>query len=512
MTSKKLINTAETAVSDCLRGLAALNPDVSLLEGHENVTLRSDLGPGCDLQGKVALVCGGGAGHEPSQAGFVCRGMLAAAVSGAVFASPPMSSVLACLRAVWSSAKPSGILVVVTNYTGDRINFGLALERAKAEGIKCEMVVVADDCALASKDRSTGRRGLVGTVLVHKIGGAMADAGSSLEEIVGFLRKVLPLMGTIGLGLGPCCPPGSRPLFQLDGDQAELGLGIHGEAGTQKIRLSSARRCVRAMLDHMTDAELQTKLDLPAAGSDVVVLVNNLGGTSNLELGVVVKEVLEQLGERKQRVRRAYAGSFMTSLEMAGVSVTVLRCDSADNATSKILACLDHPVSCIHWPRVPDRVESFSGTPATIRIPEVGRRVAPEEAAEEGGKFSDREQRISDDAILRACQALKSGEAVLNRFDTGSGDGDCGTTLSRGADGLLAGLSPGGGGGGLTSAAAVFADASRVAEEEMGGSAGAVCSILFAATSAAVGKRDSGSSLPMAIFQGLQEGCKAMML
>ncbi len=504
MSSKKLINSAEAAVDDCLRGLVALNPDVSLLDGHERVVLRADLHSGA-LEGKVALVCGGGSGHEPSHAGFVARGMLAGAVCGAVFASPPVSAVLACVRAVWSAARPAGILMIVKNYTGDRVNFGLALERAKAEGVNCEMVVVADDCALTSKDRSAGRRGLAGTVFVHKIAGAMAEQGCQMEEIVRFLgSKVLPHMGTIGLSLGPCCPPGSQPSFQLEGDEAELGLGIHGEAGVRKIKLDSTRESVRTMLDHMTSPSSQTRLDLPG-GSEVVVLVNNLGGTSNLELGIVVKEVMEQLRERKMKVRRAFAGPLMTSLEMAGVSVTILNCS---DVSDEILACLDLPVCSVNWPRSPDSVERSADVPAVFPMPDIGQRGAAGTAAAtaKGRKFSPFEQSVSDDGVRFTCEALKSCEAMLNKFDSGSGDGDCGSTLRRGAVKLLEKLP----GGGLDGAAEVLDAVSHIAEEDMGGSAGAMYSILFATTSAIT--RTAGKSfLPLTIFQGLEEGCKAMM-
>ncbi len=508
MTSKKLINSVDGAVGDGLQGLAALNPDASLLRGHESVVLRSDLSSG-GVRGKVALVCGGGSGHEPSHAGFVARGMLSGAVCGAVFASPPVSAVMACLRAVWGLGQPSGILMIVKNYTGDRVNFGLALERAKAEGVKCEMVVVADDCALASKDRSAGRRGLAGTVLVHKIAGAMAEQGAGLEDIVAFLKSsVLPRLGTIGLSLGPCCPPGSEPSFQLAKDEAELGLGIHGEAGVRKIKLTSVKESVKIMLDHMTSPHSQTRLDLPK-GSEVVCLVNNLGGTSNLELGVVVKETLEQAKERGWKVRRALAAPLMTSLEMPGISITVLRCDGS---TDKILGCLDMEVNSIFWPRFAHVLERNPSSSILVAFDGAdGAKKDGGATADDGddpSKFSPLAQAISDEAIRFSCEAIKSCEAMLNKFDSGSGDGDCGSTLRRGAAKLLEKLE----GGSLTSASRVFSAVSHIAEEDMGGSAGAMYSILFATTGATVrDKNSAGTFLPTTIFRGLEKGCQAMM-
>merc|ERR1711971_122382 len=288
MASKKLINSPEAAVDEALEGLVMLHPGLRLLQDHR-VVVREKI-----ESGKVALISGGGSGHEPFCAGYIGDGMLTGGVAGSVFASPPTASILAGIRAV-AKDNPAGCLVLVFNYTGDRLNFGLATEQARREGRKVEMVVCGEDCALTSTDKSAGRRGLCGTMFVFKIAGAMAEQGRTLEEILSTAKEVTSSMGTMGLALGPCSLPGQGPLFTVAADAMELGLGVHGEAGVASMPLSNARDAVKAILVHMTNRSSATALSLASSGERLAVIVNNLGGTSKLEELVVAREVVTQL-------------------------------------------------------------------------------------------------------------------------------------------------------------------------------------------------------------------------
>ncbi len=481
-------------MADCLSGVNAISQGVCLLEGY-HVLLREDLEL---LRGKVAVVTGGGSGHEPCHPGYVGKGMLTAAVAGKVFTSPPVSSIMACLRVLWKRAQPAGVLMVVTNYTGDRVNFGLAAERARAEmGLSCDMVLVGEDCALTSKDRTAGRRGLAGTILVHKVAGAMAEEGLALEEIVRFIRgNILDEMGTIGLCLAPCSLPGAKASFNLEEDEMELGLGIHGEAGVRRIKLTASLEAMNTMVEHMTNSESSTHLDVKS-GNDVVILLNNLGGTSNLEMGIVANDLVKIAQEKGWKIRRFYSGTFMTALEMTGVSVTVLKLGGHNGEA--ILKYLDLPVVPKAWPNV---CHEHNATPNTI----------PDEATVDTAEgdikrpLSDFGRMVAGRAIEFACEALKSCESQLNNLDSTSGDGDCGSTFKRGAEHLLGQQDTI-----TTSVESIFRAVSVAAEESMGGSSGAMYSLLFAAAAGNL-KKDDRTDNPSAseIFEALRKGTDAV--
>src|SRR3984957_19882285 len=239
---KRLMNSAGTVVREMLEGVVSLGSDVAVLD-DENVVVRADLGP--RDRRKVAVLSGGGSGHEPAHAGYVGAGMLHAAVSGDVFTSPSVDAVLAAIRAV---AGPPGLLLIIKNYTGDRLNFGLAAELARAEGIAVETVVVADDVALRDTVEPERRRGIAGTVLVHKVAGAAAAARLTLQEVAREARTTASLLGTMGVALGPCTVPAGRPGFTLGDDEVELGLGIHGERGVERTTLRRADELVETIL------------------------------------------------------------------------------------------------------------------------------------------------------------------------------------------------------------------------------------------------------------------------
>ncbi|TFJ83765.1 hypothetical protein NSK_004868 [Nannochloropsis salina CCMP1776] len=321
---KKLINDPKDIVEEAVEGMLLSHPKtLTRLEGL-HVILRTDFDA---LKSKqIALISGGGSGHEPAHCGFVADGMLTAAVLGGVFASPSVASILAAIRAVTG---PRGSLLIVKRYTGDLLNFGMAREQALSEGMHVEMVVVADDCALSPSKGITGRRGVAGTVLVHKIAGAAAAAGLPLLDVKREAEEAIANMGSLGLALSVCTVPGSEPSVRLDGDTIEMGMGIHGEEGIERMPLSP----VNALVERMVRIIVSTEENgghgyLPLSPhQDIALLVNNMGATPAIELSLVVRRAVKVLEEPPilARVCRIFVGPFMTSLEMAGVSITILR-------------------------------------------------------------------------------------------------------------------------------------------------------------------------------------------
>ena len=314
---KKLINDPENVVRESVRGFGLAHDDiVTVVEEPPFVIQRKD----APVSGKVALVSGGGSGHEPLHGGFVGRGMLDAAVPGPVFTSPTPDPILAATKAVDAGA---GVVHIVKNYTGDVLNFETAADLALAEGIEVETVLVDDDVAVKDSLYTAGRRGVAGTMLVEKIAGAAAERGDSLAAVAEIGRRVNANVRSMGLALSPCTVPhAGEPSFTLGDTEIEIGIGIHGEPGRERIGVEGA--------DALTDRLLEPILeDLPfASGDDVLVLVNGMGGTPQSELFIVYRRVAEVLAERGINVSRKLVGDYVTSLEMQGASVTLLKLDA----------------------------------------------------------------------------------------------------------------------------------------------------------------------------------------
>ncbi len=309
---KKLQNAADTYVDDMLEGLVAAVPALARVPGT-NVIVRRE------LKSKVGIVSGGGSGHEPAHAGFVGTGMLDSAVAGEVFTSPTPDQVLAAIRAVNTG---KGVLLVVKNYTGDVLNFEMAAELAQAEGIEVERVIVNDDVAVDGSTYTVGRRGIAGTVFVHKIAGAAAEAGQSLPDVLRIAEKTINQVRSMGMALAPCTVPASgKPSFVLGEMEMEIGMGIHGEPGTERRELPSASAVADVLLERIfADG-------IGAAGDDVAVLINGLGATPLSELFIVNRRVADVLAERGVHTHRTLVGEYMTSLEMAGFSISLLKLD-----------------------------------------------------------------------------------------------------------------------------------------------------------------------------------------
>src|SRR5437899_5336032 len=312
---KKLINKPEDVVKEALAGMAAAHPDLIRVDYENQLVVRKD----APIRGKVGVISGGGSGHEPMHGGFVGRGMLDAACPGAVFTSPVPDQMLEATRAVNGGA---GVLHVVKNYTGDVLNFEMAAELAQAEGIDVESVVTNDDVAVQDSLYTAGRRGVGVTVLLEKIVGGFAETGASLAQVTALARKVNEQGRSMGMALTSCTVPAAgKPTFELGDVEMEIGIGIHGEPGRRRVKLASAAE-VTEMLANPVIEDLGLK-----AGERVLAFVNGMGGTPLVELYIVANELARILRGRDVTIARSLIGSYITSLEMAGCSITLLRLD-----------------------------------------------------------------------------------------------------------------------------------------------------------------------------------------
>jgi dihydroxyacetone kinase-like protein len=312
---KKLINRVDDIVSESLRGMAAAHPDLLDVHLAPDYIVRR----GAPLEGKVALVSGGGSGHEPMHGGFVGLGMLDGACPGAIFTSPTPDQIYECTRRVSGGA---GVVHIVKNYTGDVLNFEMAAELAQGDGTEVLSVVINDDVAVQDSLYTAGRRGVGTTVLAEKMAGARAEEGGSVVEVADVVRKVNEGGRSMGMALTSCIVPAAgKPTFDLADDEMEIGIGIHGEPGRERMRLEPADRIVDRLIGPVL-------ADLPfRSGDRVLAFVNGMGGTPLIELYVAMRRVAEALGENGLRLERSLVGSYITSLEMAGLSITLLRVD-----------------------------------------------------------------------------------------------------------------------------------------------------------------------------------------
>ena len=452
------INAKENLVTEAIDGLLAVaGGSLSRLDGypHIKVVYRSDWN-----RSRVALISGGGSGHEPAHAGFVGRGMLTAAICGEVFASPSVDAVLAGILAVTGDA---GCLLIVKNYTGDRLNFGLAAERARALGRRVEMVVVDDDIALPDLPQA---RGIAGTLLVHKIAGASAEAGHSLDLVTASARHVIASLASIGMSLDTCIVPGSKKENRIAAGNAELGLGIHGEAGKEQVRFNGAREAMRKVLE-----KLQPRL----GGGPLVALLNNLGSTTPLEMSVLARELANSpvSGQIKFIIGPA---ALMSSLDMHGFSVSVMR------LSDEQLAGLRFPVAPVAWPGIQALCQ-----PKSERLPDGLTPVQPIASADERTRAT----------IESICDLLAAAEGRLNELDAKSGDGDTGTTLASAARSLKSGLDkmP------LADLTQLMPALGNELSQIMGGSSGVILAIFFNATGDACSR---GAPIAKALAEGLE--------
>lgn len=327
---KKIMNTPETFVYDMCHGLAAAHPELEFVEKYK-VVKKKDIN-----DNKVSLISGGGSGHEPAHAGFVGKGMLDAAVCGDVFASPSQVQVYNAIKAC---ATDKGVLLIVKNYSGDCMNFNNAMSDAQDDGIKVDAVYVNDDIAVKDSLYTVGRRGVAGTVLVHKCAGAAAEQGKSLEEVKAVANKVIDNVRSFGFAFTSCTVPAAgHPTFDIGDDEMEFGVGIHGEPGRfrEKINYSTGTFCDDLSRRIVTDLEEDLALK---SGEEVVLLINGFGGTPLQELYILNNSVTKALAKDGVKIHKTIVGNFMTSIDMAGASISVLRVDS------ELKALVDYPVN-----------------------------------------------------------------------------------------------------------------------------------------------------------------------
>lgn len=321
---KKFINEIAEVENEMIAGLVKAFPRHIRKLTCGNVIVRAE-----KKSGKVALVSGGGSGHEPSFGGYVGRGMLDAAVPGAIYTSPAADQIYEAIKAV---ATEKGVLLAPMNYTGDVMNFEMAKELAEAEGIRVEQVVVSDDVAVDNSLYTVGRRGVAGAVLVHKLAGAKAETGADLASVKAVAEKVIANVRTMGVAINPSTiPAAGKPGFMLAEDEMEVGIGIHGEPGVRKERLRSANEIADTLLAKILG-------DIDYSGSEVAVLVNGSGGTPLMELMIVNNHVHDVLSAKGIRIVRTFVGNYMTSLEQEGFSISILRLDD------ELKTLLDAPV------------------------------------------------------------------------------------------------------------------------------------------------------------------------
>jgi len=450
-------------VTEAIDGLLLTAPHLRRLDGYPAVKVVVD---GDRDRNTVAVVSGGGAGHEPAHAALVGANLLAAAVCGEVFASPSVDAVLAAVRAVTG---PAGCLLVVKNYTGDRINFGLAAEIARAEGLAVEICVVDDDVAIPDAGKA-GKRGLAGTVLVHKVAGHAAAAGGTLAEVLAAAEGAARRTRTMGVALTSCTVPAAASAGRGAGTaergaahgmgpgEIEVGMGIHGEPGRERCPARPAHRLAAELLDACRAA-------LPPGARDVVLLVNNLGGLSGLEMGVVTRcAVLHCQRALGLAVARVVSGALCTSLDMAGFSVTLMDVTGAGRAGT--LRAVDAGTNAPGWPRAAAAPPS-AAAPAALPA-------GPRAEAAAGGPADSAAPRAAL-AAAAACRALLASAERLNELDARCGDGDAGTQARLGASAVLSGLASGA--ISSRSSAALVRGMGMAVRAAMGGTSGALYAI-----------------------------------
>ncbi|TIA09002.1 dihydroxyacetone kinase [Aureobasidium pullulans] len=431
--AKHFINDPNHLVLTALRSITLANPSVALDAENKIIFRRGDAG--LYKQSQVSVVSGGGAGHEPSFAAFVGPGILSGAISGTIFASPSAEQIRRCLLGRVDSAK--GILVIVMNYTGDVLNFGMGVEKARATGVDIEMLVVGDDAGVPrSKGGKVGRRGIAGTVLVQKIAGALAATGAPLKDVHRVAKLASDNIVSIGSSLSHVHVPGRKVTEagedELTFEEVEIGMGIHNEAGSERTK-ADLPDLVEQMLAHMLDEEDKERGFLEVSSEDeTVVLINNLGGVSVLEMGGIATEVLDQL-KKYHNIRpvRVLVGTFMTSLNGIGFSISLLKLQDT-GLDKSMLQLLDAPSEVTGWATpVPTATWENKSTAADRR----------QTAMADGDKDKPSNLTLNTEESKKVLKAglyrVIIAEPDVTHYDTIVGDGDCGIGLKRGAESVL---------------------------------------------------------------------------
>ncbi|KAK3949639.1 Dak1 domain-containing protein [Pseudoneurospora amorphoporcata] len=504
MSNRHFINDPNHLVLTALQSTTLLNPGVALDVHNKIVYLRPGYGSSSHQKQNVSLISGGGSGHEPSFSSMVGRGLLSACVAGTIFASPSAEQVrTAIMGRVDNNNSPhgdgdaaGGVLVVVMNYTGDVLNFGLAVEKAKAAGVNVEMVVVGDDVGVGrAKAGKVGRRGIAGTVLVQKIAGALASQGRSLKEVTHVAKLVAENLVSVGASLEHVHVPGRRAETHgaeekvLKEGEVEIGMGIHNEQGSSREKGIGLPELVGKMLKQLLDQNDKDRAFLNVNSNEVVLLVNNLGGVSPLEMGGIVAEVVAQLGEKPYGIKpaRILSGTYMTSLNGLGFSISLLNVVNTDIGGPGMIELLDYPCEATGW-TAPISKLTWEEQRDNKQTRENDAK-ADEEVRPCGLTFEQPAE--TQKQLVAGLKAVIAAEPEVTKYDTTVGDGDCGIGLKRGAEAILSHLNS----NPLTGDAAI--DLSKivaVVEQTMDGTSGALYGIFLNALVASLHTVGGGES------------------
>lgn len=483
--SSKQFDSHGDIVLPALKGLVRSSPWLSLIES-EKVVYRTKSAPSSSEEPKVTIIAGGGSGHEPTHAGFVGDGLIDAAVAGTIFASPSTKQIYAGLKAVES---PKGSLVIAKNYTGDVIHFGLAAERAKAQGGKNEVVIIQDDVAVGREQGGlVGRRALSGTVLVHKIAGAAAAKGLELSEVADKARSVVSNLVTIAASLDHCNVPGRQFETNLKENEFEIGMGIHNEPGVKKASpIPSIPDLVSELLPMLLSEEDSDRAFVPFDGKkdDVVLMINNLGGVSNLELSYAAEVTTEQLREKYGIIpKRTVVGAYITALNGPGFSITLL---NASRAGGDILELFDAPAKATGWNHGTTTAEDWK----TVEPGNYPTSEGPKTVHDTTKSAVTADATLFTSMLEAGVKSVMKEEPSITKYDTIAGDGDCGETLNNGGDAILAAIKSENCvrfSDGINS----ISDIADIVEDSMGGTSGGLYCIFLSAL--AKGVRDTGST------------------
>ncbi|GJC81889.1 dihydroxyacetone kinase 1 [Colletotrichum liriopes] len=500
MSAKHFINDPTKLVNSALHSLTLTNPSLALDKPNKIIYRR----PFPNAASQVSVISGGGSGHEPSFSAMVGQGLLSAAVAGTIFASPSAEQVRTAIASRVDTAK--GILVTVMNYTGDVLNFGMAVEKARAAGLEVEMVVVGDDVGVGrAKAGKVGRRGIAGTVLVHKIAGALAAQGRPLSEVAKVARLTAENLVSVGASLEHVhvpgrAIPGGEDEGALQLGEAELGMGIHNEPGSGREK-ADLPELVGKMLTQLLDQSDKDRAFLNVNSNEVVLLINNLGGVSALELGGITAEVASQL-ESSYGIRpvRVLSGTYMTSLNGLGFSISLLNVVNTDIGGPSMIQLLDHPTEATGWSS-PILKETWEAKNEATREEEAD----TSQATKPSGLEYD--AAAATKSITGALQRVIAAEPEITKYDTVVGDGDCGIGLKRGAEAILLHIAekP------LTGDAVVdLASAVPVVENTMDGTSGALYAIFLNALTGALRGLAPGTADPKVWAAALKQSSDAM--
>ena len=500
---KKIINQVERVEEEMIQGMVKAYPDYLKKLDDELVLVRAQ-----KKSGKVALISGGGSGHEPAHGGYVGYGMLDGAVAGAVYTSPSVEPIYEGIKAVDAGA---GVLMVIKNYTGDVLNFEMAGEQAESEdGIRVAKVIVNDDVAVKDSTWTTGRRGVAGTVFVHKIAGAKAESGAGLDEVQAVAQKTIDHVRTMGVGIKPCIVPAAGiPGFTLADDEMEIGIGIHGEPGVRKEKMKSADAIVDELLDRILE-------DLDYGGSEVAVMVNGCGGTPLMELYVVNNHVADVLQEKGISVYRTFVGNYMTSIEMEGFSISLLKLDEelkalldapCDTPAFKVGRCdiaCNTPICHEEKCHVSAGEEALSKAQVNVKTELPGQSADHKstdpnlsdttQAACKEESFAESEmpdtsantQKVIG-ILKRMISSIEENAAYLTELDNVIGDGDHGINMNRGFQGVAARMQA----YEEMSPDAILSDVGKVLMKTVGGSSGPLYGSAFKKSGAVLKSRNA---------------------